>query len=280
MDQRTFAWRVGVYQRNWADLKYYEDGDYLFEYDEERLGGYLGLGRRFSERSKLSWFLTNEWQKIDLIVHDEAYTLTPEQEQRLESGTNFTVTGRLTRDNIDEYSEFPKGDVESIFVEKGLEALGGDWDYWKYWIEARYYTPLDFLTRMFERNFSVDDIPPLFAVRAIAGDSSGCLPWAANYTIGGDSTLRGYEDKRYRGDQMFLANAEVRLPINRSASLVFFYDWGMAWDTRMGEKFSFGDLAEGYGLGVRFRTPLGNLRFDFANGNDESRVHFGFGEMF
>ena len=280
MDQRTFAWRVGVYQRDWSDLRYYEDGEFLFEYDEKRLGGYLGFGRKFSERSKLNWFLTSEWQRIDLETHDEAHILTPLQEQRLESGTNFTLTGRLSRDNIDEYSEFPKGDVESIFVEKGLEALGGDWDYWKYWFEARYYTPLNFLTRMFERNFTVNDIPPIFALRAMAGDSSGCLPWAANYTVGGDSTLRGYEDKRFRGDQMFLANAELRLPVHSSAALVFFYDWGMAWDTTLGENFNFGDLAEGYGLGVRVRTPLGNLRFDFANGRDESRVHFGFGEMF
>ena len=133
---------------------------------------------------------------------------------------------------------------------------------------------------MFERNFTVNDIPPIFAVRAIAGDSDGCLPWAVNYTVGGDSTIRGYEDKRYRGDQMFLANAELRLPVHRSTSLVFFYDWGMAWDTRRGESFDLGDLSEGYGIGFRVRTPIGNLRLDLASGSDESRVHFGFGEMF
>ena len=279
MDQRTFSWRAGVYLRNWDELKYYESGAFVFDYDEERLGGYVGIGRKFSERSKLNWFLTSEWQKIDLNIYDATPTL--EQMARLESGTNFTVTGRLTRDNIDEYAEYVKGDIESVFVEKGIEALGGDWDYWKYWIEGRYYTPLNFLTSVFERNFTVNDIPPVFALRAIAGDSSGFLPWAAEYSVGGDNTLRGYEDKRFRGNQMFLANAELRLPVHNSAAMVFFYDWGMAWDTRLpGERFDFGDLAEGYGLGLRVRTPLGNLRFDFANGRDESRFHFGFGEMF
>jgi outer membrane protein insertion porin family len=279
MDQKTFAWRAGVYQRTWEDLRYYEDGESQFRYDEERLGGYLGFGRKFSERSKLSWFLTGEWQEIDLYAHDDSNP-TPEQMEKLESGANFTLTGRLTRDNMDEYSNFPKGDVESIYIEKGLESLGGDWDYWKYWIEARYYTPLNILTRMFERNFTVNEIPPLLAIRAMAGDSDGYLPWAVDYTIGGDNTLRGYQDKHYRGDQMFLANAELRLPIHNSASLVFFYDVGMAWDTRRGERFDFGDLAEGYGVGFRVRTPIGNLRLDFAQGSDESRVHFGFGEMF
>ena len=278
MDQKTFAWRIGVYQRTWSDLRYYEDGETKFQYDEERIGGYLGFGRKFSERSKLNWFLTTEWQEIDLETHDGKPT--DQQLKNLESGANFTITGRLTRDNMDEYSNFPKGDVESIFVEKGLESLGGDWNYWKYWIEARYYTPLNILTRMFERNFSVNDIPPILAIRVMAGDSDGYLPWAVDYTIGGDNTLRGYEEKRFRGDQMFLANAELRLPVHRSASLVFFYDMGRAWDTRRGERFDFGDLSEGYGLGFRVRTPIGNLRLDFANGSDESRVHFGFGEMF
>jgi outer membrane protein insertion porin family len=277
MDQKTFAWRVGVYQRTWDDLRYYENGNYQFEYDEERLGAYMGFGRKFSERSKLSWFLTSEWQDIDITTHDG----TPNQRQmeKMESGTNFILTGRLTRDNMDEYSDFPKGDIQSITLEKGIEGIG-DWEYWKYWIEARYYTPLDFLTNIFERNFTVNDIPPLIAARVMIGDSDGYLPWAVDYTIGGDTTLRGYEDKRYRGDQMFLANAELRLPVHKSASLVFFYDLGMAWDTRLDERFDFGELAEGYGVGFRVRTPFGNLRLDFAQGGDESKVHFGFGEMF
>jgi outer membrane protein insertion porin family len=200
--------------------------------------------------------------------------------ERMESGKNFTLTGKLTRDNIDDYSDFPKGDIESVSVEKGLEGLGGDWDYWKYWIEARYYTPMNFLTRLFERNFTVGDVPPIIAARVMMGDSDGYLPWAVEYSVGGDSTLRGYEDKRFRGDQMFMANAELRLPVHKSATLVFFYDWGRAWDTRLDEKFDLGELAEGYGVGFRVQTPLGNLRLDFAQGEDESKVHFGFGEMF
>ena len=279
MDPKVFAWRAGAYHRTWDELNYYEDGESLFKYNEERFGGYLGFGRKFSESSKLSWFLTGEWQKINLNVVDGGEP-TKEQLERLESGTNLTLSGRLTRDNMDEFSDFPKGDVESINVEKGLEGLGGNWNYWKYWIEARYYTPLDFLRRMFERNFAVEDVPPIFAMRVMAGDSSGYLPWAVDYTLGGDSTLRGYEERRFRGDQMFLANAEVRIPFVSAASLVFFYDAGMVWDTRLSERFNFNDLAEGYGVGFRVRTPLGNLRLDFAQGKDESRVHFGFGEMF
>ncbi|MDR1134020.1 MAG: BamA/TamA family outer membrane protein [Synergistaceae bacterium] len=279
MDQKTFAWRLGVYQRTWDDLGYYDQGAYQFDYDEERTGGYAGIGRKFSPSSKLSWFVTAEWQDIQIDAHSPQ-PLSPQQREQLEDGKNFSVTGRLTRDNMDEYSDYPKGDTESINVEKGLEGLGGEWSYWKYWLEAKYYTPLTFLTRLFERNFTVAEIPPILAARFIVGDSSGYLPWAVDYSVGGDNTLRGYEEKRFRGDQMLLLNAEVRFPVHKSASLVFFYDVGRAWDTRYNENFDLGDLMDGYGIGFRVKTPLGNLRLDFAQGDDESRVHFGFGEMF
>ncbi|MDR1581583.1 MAG: BamA/TamA family outer membrane protein [Synergistaceae bacterium] len=278
MDQKTFAWRLGAYHRTWEDLNYYESGTYMFDYDEKRTGAYAGFGRKFSSSSKLSWFTTAEWQ--DIQINASGVTLDPIRRERMENGKNFSVTGRLMRDNMDEYSDYPKGDVESINVEKGLGALGGEWSYWKYWLEAKYYTPLDFLTRLFERNFTVAEIPPILAARFIMGDSDGYLPWAVDYSVGGDNTLRGYDEKRFRGDQMLLLNAELRFPVHKSTSLVLFYDLGRAWDTRNDERFDLGELMDGYGVGFRVKTPLGNLRLDFAHGDDESRVHFGFGEMF
>ncbi|MDR3254181.1 MAG: BamA/TamA family outer membrane protein [Synergistaceae bacterium] len=279
MDPKVYAWRIGAYKRAWDDLSYYQEDVYQFDYDEDRKGGYIGAGRKFSERSKLSWYLTTEWQDIEIEPRGDALP-SPQQLEEMQSGENFNVTGVLRRDNMDPYSVFPKGDNESIHVEKGLEALGGDWSYWKYWFEARYYTPLEFLTQLFERSFTVNDIPPIIAMRMMIGDADGYLPWAVDYTMGGDNTLRGYEDKRFRGDQMFLFNGEVRLPVHRTVSLVMFYDIGKVWDSNVGEGFDFGDMAKGYGLGVRVNTPLGNLRLDFAQGDDESRIHFGFGEMF
>ncbi|MDR3333072.1 MAG: BamA/TamA family outer membrane protein [Synergistaceae bacterium] len=279
MDHKVFSWKVGAYRRSWNDLGYYDSDVYQFNYDEDKKGAYIGTGRKFSARSKLSWYLTTEWQEVEITPYAGANPSASQLEE-MESGKNYMVSGRISRDNMDPYAPFPKGDVESLNVEKGLEGLGGEWSYWKYWFEARYYTQLNFLTAMFERNFTVDDVPPILATRMIIGDADGYIPWAVDYTLGGDSTLRGYQDKRFRGDQMFLLNTELRLPVHKVASLVLFYDTGRVWDRNRDEKFDFGNLAEGYGIGVRIRTPLGNLRLDFAQGDEESRVHFGFGEMF
>ncbi|GHV53165.1 outer membrane protein assembly factor [Synergistales bacterium] len=279
MDEKVFAWRVGAYKRAWIDLSFYQDDIYQFDYDEDRRGIYAGFGRKFSERSKLSWYLTGEWEDVRIDPQAGANP-TPLQLEEMRSGKNFMVDAVLRRNNMDPYIPYPKGDDESIHLQKGLEALGGEWDYWKYWFEARYYSPLNFITQLLERSFTVGDTPPIIAARMMIGSANGYIPWAADYTIGGDTTLRGYKDKRFRGDRMFLFNGELRVPVHKSASIVFFYDMGKAWDTGIGDDFDFGDLANAYGLGVRVNTPIGNLRLDFANGDEESRVHFGFGEMF
>jgi outer membrane protein insertion porin family len=74
---------------------------------------------------------------------------------------------------------------------------------------------------------------------------------------------------------MALGNFELRVPVQDAISIVAFYDIGMASD-----ESAFSDLQSGYGIGVRVQTPMGNLRVDFAYGEDENRTHFGFGEMF
>ena len=111
------------------------------------------------------------------------------------------------------------------------------------------------------------------------GSSSGDVPYEQMYTVGGDTTLRGYDDDRYHGEEMLLGNFELRVPMDKNFSLVAFYDIGRAW-RKEGDSASFGsDMGSSPGFGVRINTPLGNLRLDYATG-DEGRFHFGFGELF
>jgi outer membrane protein insertion porin family len=79
---------------------------------------------------------------------------------------------------------------------------------------------------------------------------------------------------------MLLGNFELRLPVEDSFSLVLFYDTGRAWDSRDGESMSFSDLADNYGFGVRVKTPIGNIRLDVAEGDEETRTIFSMGELF
>ncbi|MCX7829023.1 MAG: BamA/TamA family outer membrane protein, partial [Thermanaerothrix sp.] len=181
---------------------------------------------------------------------------------------------------LDPYLSYPKGDVETLNFEKGLSGLGGDWDYTKYWLEARYYVPLFKIMDYLDFGSKSEDNPLLFAVRVRAGWGEGDVPWGEMYVVGGANTLRGYKDNYFRGEEMALVNAELRLPVDDNISLVFFYDAGKAWKKSDNQGMDLSDLASSKGIGVRIKTPLGNMRLDFAQGDDENRTHFGFGDLF
>ena len=216
--------------------------------------------------------------------------------EHLQSGKTFSITGRVQRSTLDEYLSYPQGDVMSINVEQALDFLGSDWDYTKYWFEARYYTPVTRIGEVFDIELGTKDTPVLFAARARACFSSGHIPFMDQYFLGGSRDLRGYEEDEFYGTEMFLANFELRIPIEEAFGLVFFYDAGNAWGdsdpfidylyrtvghgAKRTSSFDISDLHDSYGIGVRVRTPLGNLRIDLAEGEYETYTHFGFGELF
>ena len=274
MDRNHYAWKVGFLKRNWEDRYYYRKGVRQLKYDEDMKNIYVGAGKKFGRDEKYSWFVTLDWRDID------AYNIREQTGvDDLTRGKIFSVLGTLTRDNTDPYLSFPKGDVIYLNVEQAMEALGGEYSYTKYWLQARYYTPVlgleDFLNRQFG---AIDkDNPVVFAARVRVGFSSGELPTAGLYSVGGTGTLRGYDGGEFEGTEMFLGNAELRIPVQKAFSLVVFYDVGNAW---LDEGIDFSDLHDAWGLGVRVKTPLGNFRVDYAQGETENRTHFGFGEMF
>jgi outer membrane protein insertion porin family len=282
MDDKTYAWKVGAYKRQWENVNAYSDTTGgSFEYDQTKIGGYLGAGKKFKGDGGFSWFVTVDWHKVENTVNSGDVNVSSQDLYELADGTNFSVAATLARNKIDEYSPFPKGDFESINLEKGFSLLGGDWDYFKYWVEARVYYPISKLMDLFETSFASNpDNPPILAARIRAGWADGEVPWAEQYEVGGTNTLRGYDDDYFRGNEMFLGNVELRFPVEKTFSLVLFYDVGNAWDTATGEGFSFSDLHDGKGVGVRVKTPLGNLRLDMAQGDEETKTHFGFNEMF
>ncbi len=284
MDRDTYAWKIGVYTRDWSEREYWDDGVEQFDYDEDKTGVYAGFGKKFSNDDKLSWFLTLDWRDTEIsnVVSVDA---TEEDIENILSkefidGTVFSTLLTLTNNNINPYLSYKHGDIEDLNIEKAWEVLGGEYDFTKYWFTVRYYMPVFGLGDFIDAQIGDEDDPPIIAARLRAGFSSGEVPFAEQYEVGGSRTLRGYEDDEFEGDEMLLGNLEFRLPVDKNFGLVFFYDIGNAWDNNLGESFSFSDLYDSYGFGIRVKTPLGNLRVDYGEGEFESKTHFGFGEMF
>lgn len=310
MSHKIFAWRVGVYRRAWDDIYYYEDDTEYLEYDRDRFGAFVGFGKKFAEDSQYNWYVLLDWHntKNDNIrdhttqaqwdswgsKYDYPAGTDPKiyqdiiKEEELGEGDYYSATLTFRRFNLDEYLPYQKGDIESLNVQVGSATVeDDDYNYVKYWLEGRFYYPIgNFLKDIFETSFldGVDGKPVIFAARVVAGSSSGDVPYDELYEVGGDTTLRGYDDDYYHGRNMVLGNFELRIPIQKMFSLVFFYDIGRAWDsgkTRNNKEVIYGDddWGDSPGVGIRLNTPLGNLRLDYASG-DEDRFSFGFGELF
>jgi outer membrane protein insertion porin family len=175
---------------------------------------------------------------------------------------------------------YPKGFVSDLSLSKAYSVLGGDYDYLKYWLQLRYYFPFqlrEVLGDLVNIDALSEEKPLILATRVRIGTSStSSLPAFARYSLGGDSTLRGYDSRSFEGSDMILGNVELRIPIQSIFSIVGFYDIGNAGN----DINYFSDLKSNYGFGIRVNTPMGNLRLDYAMGGDESRFYFGFGEMF
>jgi translocation and assembly module TamA len=118
---------------------------------------------------------------------------------------------------------------------------------------------------------------------AVLADTRAGVPEAYLFRTGGDTSIRGYAFESLGVDEggaivggRYLTVASVELIgwITREWGAAVFADAGNAWD----EIDEFNPVL-GYGTGVRWRSPLGNLSLDVAWGEqrDDLRVHFSAG---
>jgi translocation and assembly module TamA len=120
----------------------------------------------------------------------------------------------------------------------------------------------------------------------VAAETRAGIPTTFLFRTGGDQTVRGYAfeslgvrqgDAIVGGRRLAVGSVEYTHWIGESWGLATFVDAGNAWD----EGTSF-NPALGYGLGARFRTPIGPIRADLAYGEETSefRIHFSVGYTF
>ncbi|MBT9596388.1 MAG: BamA/TamA family outer membrane protein [Vitreoscilla sp.] len=116
------------------------------------------------------------------------------------------------------------------------------------------------------------------------------VPDSQRFRAGGDDSVRGYPYRTLApltdkgavtgGRLLFTASAEVAHPVSRNMPSVWwasFIDAGRAADSVQDLK-----PALGYGVGVRWRSPVGPLKLDWAWGQElkASRIHLSVGIAF
>jgi len=83
-------------------------------------------------------------------------------------------------------------------------------------------------------------------------DDGDLMPFYYMRTLGGNDTLRGFREYRFRGPHAILTQAEYRWEIWSGLDAAVFYDAGKVADRRADVNFR--DLETDYGFGFRFNT--------------------------
>ena len=155
------------------------------------------------------------------------------------------------------------------------------------------------LTR-YSHYFTVKEEPRLvlagrLAIGSIAGATRDRIPADLRFYAGGGGSVRGYgfqlasplddSDNPIGGNSLLEAAAEVRWQAYGNFGVVAFLDAGRAFEDSV--PHDVGDLRFGTGVGLRYATPIGPLRFDVAvpidrrRGIDDSyQIYISIGQAF
>jgi len=98
------------------------------------------------------------------------------------------------------------------------------------------------------------------------------------FILGGSRSIRGYNeaDSLFSGRRHLLMNLELRYSFLTNFQSVLFVDYGNAFNQRI----ILADFNLGYGIGLRYHTPIGPIRIDFSQGDPDFYIHFGLGHVF
>lgn len=202
------------------------------------------------------------------------------------------VNGGFTFDSTDNRERPSKGHIAKIFVEYGGGGLGGNDNFFKPIGELQ-----GFYTLARNKNHILH-----WRTRAGAAykNSKKPVPVFDRFFIGGIDSIRGYDtedlapkDPKFGdeigGDRMGFVNLEYiwTFQPDLGLALVPFYDVGFQIDSKQTSD-PFAKLKQSYGIELRWRSPMGDLRFAYGiplnrnvNGKKtRGRFEFSMGQFF
>ena len=294
----TFGTVTSVFSLRYDD-PFFLDSEYSFtlgvfnristfsDFDEERRGFEIGFGRRFFKFNSVS--LTYLYEEVDISDVSE-FASSAIQEEAGEATTS-SANLALSRDTRDDPSKPTKGYRVGLNNELAGGPLGGDNEFYKIVLDARYHYPL------------LEDAEVLWMIRARGGfveayGDSDRVPLQERFFLGGPNSFRGTNFRklspvdpatgdRIGGNKFALVTTEVGIPILKEfidLRGALFVD--AANNVAEGDDFDFDDMEYAFGVGVGLVTPFGPVRVDFAfnpdpRADDEDFLfHFNIGRSF
>jgi outer membrane protein assembly complex protein YaeT len=202
----------------------------------------------------------------------------------IDVGTNTTASLLFAgnydaRDNI---LDAKRGNLARAQVDVASTALGGTNDFIRTNLNWRGYRDV--------RRGTIGALSARYGW-ITSWEESGFVPVNERFLAGGEGSVRGYprnslgptddEGKAVGGNAVIELRGEIRFRRVSNWQLVLFVDTGMVWHDVSAIDIS--ELAVGAGVGVRYGTPIGSIRFDAAqpvNNEGDWQFYFGIGQAF
>jgi outer membrane protein insertion porin family len=265
------------------------------------IGRRLGPGVRVSGRYSFGTTRTFD-EKLSLADQSRIDRIFPQV--RL-SG----FSGALSRDTRDDVLDPGRGTFVSAEGTLAARALGGQVGFLKSYFQGLWFHRLPSSRRVVFASRLAVGLADVFPRDVTATDLEGHevtitvedLPASERFFAGGDTTIRGFALDTVGapntisstgfprgGNAVLLMNGELRVPVWRDIGAVGFMDGGNVFD-RVTE-MDLGELRGSVGFGLRYRSPIGAIRFDVGFKLDQRVIggqleprrafHFSLGQAF
>jgi outer membrane protein insertion porin family/translocation and assembly module TamA len=210
-----------------------------------------------------------------------------------QEGTLAAVAFDVQLDGTDNILDARRGFQLAGHLEQAGRIVPGTFKYIAASIDGRHYVSVSRLTFANRLAFGVIDG---------AGNEDVTIPFGKRLFLGGANSVRGWGRFEISpltdtglpigGDTMVAASTEVRFDFNDRLGAVVFADAGNVWELPWSVHLD--DLRYAVGPGVRYRTPIGPIRFDVGyqlnpienlqiEGQPQQRrwrMHFSIGQAF
>jgi len=234
------------------------------DFEKEARGGRVGLGYNFSKFINVGTFLRMDDTQILPLA---GIIPSSNVQQEIVKGLQKTrsVGFNVTRNTTDRFIDPSRGSVQSATLEYAGGPLGGDSDFVKYFLNAKWFRPVTAST-VFSYNFLWGHVIP-----TISGEE---VPLFERFFLGGPYSVRGYRSRSLSpvdpntgelvgGNKELIMNLEYLFPLVAEIGFkgVLFFDAGNSW-AQGAWPFNDQGVWAAYGLGVRWYSPMGPLRFE------------------
>lgn len=231
-------------------------------------------GQDYTIAAERHWLLSNQWYRTVSLRWLYSEFTQAEQEDR----SNLLMPGiSFTRSRSQGGLMPTRGDRLLFALETSDRAWGSDNRFIRFRGRVNYINSFGSDHRVVTR----------LDAGAIMLEEATALPPSLRFFAGGDGSIRGYgyervaprddDDLLLGGRYMLTGSAEYQYRVTGNWWLATFADYGSAWSKDP-------DWKRGVGVGVRWASPIGPVRLDFAWGLDHGtgksrqfQLHFSLG---